>query len=308
MSSNYVKRFNDNPIIRPGMKGLEGDKGQNINGPSLIKVPDWVNNPLGKYYLYFAHHGGNYIRLAYAEQLKGPWEIYQPGTLHLDQTVCDSHVASPDVHIDNDNKEILMYFHGPSNTEGVYEEHGQLTYLATSDDGINFTAHSEVIAPFYFKRFKHQDCYYGIAKNRNTGGLIARSKDPGTKFEFGKNFIDNMRHATVLKKGNQLYVFYSRMRDKPERILMSKVELNQDWLKWEPSAPLEIMRPQKEYEGINQPLKESRPGGRSNPVHELRDPEIYEENGDLYLFYSVAGEQGIALAEVFFDKIKNDIF
>ena len=30
----------------------------NINGPSLIKVPHWMENPLGKYYLYFAHHKG----------------------------------------------------------------------------------------------------------------------------------------------------------------------------------------------------------------------------------------------------------
>ena len=30
----------------------------NINGPSLVRVPEWVEDPLGKYYLYFAHHRG----------------------------------------------------------------------------------------------------------------------------------------------------------------------------------------------------------------------------------------------------------
>jgi hypothetical protein len=34
------------------------------------------------------------------------------------------------------------------------------------------------------------------------------------------------------------------------------------------------------------------------PVHELRDPAIYEEDGRLYLLYSVAGEQGIAIARL----------
>ncbi|MBI3972242.1 MAG: hypothetical protein HY332_13225, partial [Chloroflexi bacterium] len=59
-----VHRFPTNPIIRPHMDGRMGD---NINGPSLIRVPDWVDDPLGRYYLYFAHHRGTYIRLAYAD-------------------------------------------------------------------------------------------------------------------------------------------------------------------------------------------------------------------------------------------------
>ncbi|TGP23371.1 hypothetical protein, partial [Mesorhizobium sp. M1D.F.Ca.ET.234.01.1.1] len=53
------------PIITPGM--LPGDDGANINGPSLIRVPDWLPGRLGAYYLYFAHHTGTYIRLAFAD-------------------------------------------------------------------------------------------------------------------------------------------------------------------------------------------------------------------------------------------------
>ena len=34
------------------------------------------------------------------------------------------------------------------------------------------------------------------------------------------------------------------------------------------------------------------------PVNQLRDPAIYEEDGRVYLLYTVAGERGIALAEV----------
>ena len=47
-----VERFVDNPIIDPHM---DGRMGGNINGPSLIRVPDWLADPLGRYYLYFAH-------------------------------------------------------------------------------------------------------------------------------------------------------------------------------------------------------------------------------------------------------------
>ena len=50
-----VIRFPNNPIIRPEM--LPGHDGGNINGPSLIRVPAWLPQPLGKYYLYFANRG-----------------------------------------------------------------------------------------------------------------------------------------------------------------------------------------------------------------------------------------------------------
>ena len=55
-----IERLSTNPIIRPHMDAMMGD---NINGPSLIRVPDWIDNPLGRYYLYFANHKGRYIRL-----------------------------------------------------------------------------------------------------------------------------------------------------------------------------------------------------------------------------------------------------
>src|SRR5690349_7973801 len=68
-------RFQQNPIITEA----SGSKiGNNINGPSLIRVPSWLPNPLGRYYLYFAHHTGDYIRLAYSNSLNGPWKIYEP--------------------------------------------------------------------------------------------------------------------------------------------------------------------------------------------------------------------------------------
>jgi hypothetical protein len=92
-------RLAHNPIVTPELSASLGD---NINGPSLIRVPAWVQKPFGKYYLYFAHHQGKFIRLAYADQLEGPWKIYEPGTLQLKEAgACHDHIASPDVHIDD---------------------------------------------------------------------------------------------------------------------------------------------------------------------------------------------------------------
>ena len=59
-----MRRFSKNPIIQTYM-ALE-DPVININGPSLIRVPDWIPNRFGKYYLYFANHRGCEIHLAYA--------------------------------------------------------------------------------------------------------------------------------------------------------------------------------------------------------------------------------------------------
>ncbi|SUZ90028.1 uncharacterized protein METZ01_LOCUS42882, partial [marine metagenome] len=58
-----VNRIGDGPIITPE---LDQRMGGNIQGPSLIKVPKWIENPIGQYYLYFADHRGEYIRMAYA--------------------------------------------------------------------------------------------------------------------------------------------------------------------------------------------------------------------------------------------------
>jgi hypothetical protein len=65
-----VERLLGHPIIT---SGTHPSIGKNIQGPSLIRVPDWVKSPLGRYYLYFADHKGSYIRLAYADRIDGPW-------------------------------------------------------------------------------------------------------------------------------------------------------------------------------------------------------------------------------------------
>ena len=76
-----VQRLLDGPIISAG---LHPSIGVNIQGPSMIRAPDWIEGRLGDYYLYFADHKGRYIRLAYADNLLGPWRIHPPGSLQLE--------------------------------------------------------------------------------------------------------------------------------------------------------------------------------------------------------------------------------
>ena len=48
-------RLKQNPLITVETSPSLGD---NVNGPSIIRVPSWIPHPLGRYYAYFGHHKG----------------------------------------------------------------------------------------------------------------------------------------------------------------------------------------------------------------------------------------------------------
>lgn len=300
-----VIRLGDGPIIVPDM---DSRMGSNIQGPSLIRVPDWVENPLGNYYLYFADHRGSYIRLAYADTLSGPWQMYEPGTLRLEDshfpTTCPpcalapgasgalyAHIASPDVHVDDENERIIMYVHGRDAGQ-------QLTRLAISDDGINFSGSPEVLGRPYFRVIQHDGYHYALSMP----GYLYRSEDGLSDFEAGPRFFnDNMRHNALLIRGNTLHVFWTQAGHAPERIFMSLIEMEGDWMQWQESEPVEVLRPETDWEGAELEIAPSRRGHIDERVNQLRDPTIFEEDGRTYLLYSVAGEHGIAIAELHFE-------
>jgi hypothetical protein len=302
-----VVRFKDNPIIRPAM--LPGEDGRNINGPSLIRVPDWVEKPLGKYYLYFAHHRGTYIRLAYADRLEGPWSIHKPGTLKLEDVeaaagytrVKGGHIASLDVHVDQGKKAIRMYFHGKV---GPAARWGHSSGVALSRDGIHFKPLPQRLGEPYFRVFRWGDDYYAVTRS----GSLVRSKDGLGPFGEANTGFDeatrdrqskaSIRHTARRLDGKILSVFFSRVGDTPERILVSRAELTGPHTSWRLSAPQEVLRPETDYEGGKLPLKPSRGGLVNVPVRQLRDPAIFREGGRTYLLYAVAGEHGIAIAEL----------
>jgi Sulfotransferase family len=302
-----VARFGNNPIIVPSM--MPAIDGSSINGPSLIRVPAWIERPLGRYYLYFAHHQGKYIRLAFADELHGAWSIYQPGTLPLAITPCDAienaevarkkHLASPDVHVDEEAREIRMYFHGPVHASGSVTKvssYEQLSLVATSKDGLTFAARSERLGNPYFRAFRWDGSWYALGMP----GVIYRSVDGLKGFVEGPTlFTPNMRHSAVKINGTILQVFYSVVGDNPERILLSTIDLRLPWMKWHASEPRVVLEPQMEWEGANLPAMPSVRGIARRPLRELRDPAIFIEAGKTYLLYSVAGESGIAISELY---------
>lgn len=326
LSSVKITRVLEKPIIGPD---LHPSIGVNIQGPSLIRVPDWIQNPLGNYYLYFADHKGLYIRLAYADELTGPWKIHTPGSLRIEHSyfaptpppISDEqlaeltaarrgvsglgspvshdlaleftlpHIASPDVHVDNENQRIVMYYHG---LEGPAFQHSR---VATSEDGIDFFAREENIGRSYFRAFKHENMTYALAMP----GQFYRSEDGFTNFEEGPRlFAPNMRHSAVIVRDEHLYVFWTRVGDAPESIMLSTIDLRKNWMDWEESEEVVLLKPEFEWEGANAPIEPSVRSTAYGQVNQLRDPALYVEDGNLYLLYAVAGESGIALARVDF--------
>jgi hypothetical protein len=213
-----VQRLNDGkPILtQEHFKAVgKSSGGKNINGPHVIRVPEWVpkhERPSrnANYYMYFANHGGSYIAMAYAENPVGPWKLFNIGdardkTLGLPEKNIPSrtvpgrgvvdlglgnsnkidtgdfrikgHIASPDVHIDHENKRFIMYLHGGLNGPG------QQTFVSVSKSGLNFNNpdsggeqfdgvrsgfRNVVPGIFYFRVFQVDHRYFAFS---NTGQM-----------------------------------------------------------------------------------------------------------------------------------------
>ena len=287
----HVERFPENPIIRPGMDvRMDTPDGPNINGPSLMRVPEWLPGALGRYYLYFAHHNGDYIRLAYSDALAGPWRTYERGVLDLTDAFFDDHIASPDVHIDEERRELHLYYHGKNAGDPR-----QFTRAAVAGDGLRFTAREEVLGAPYMRRFCWDGYYYGLAMP----GIFYRSRDPLSCFERGPTlFSPQMRHCTVSVRESTLHVYYTDAGACPEAILYSTIDLTPDWHDWRETPPRLVLAPETPYEGADLELAPSKRGAIMERVRQLRDPYLYEEDGRAFLLYSCAGESGIAIAEI----------
>lgn len=282
-----LRRFEAGPIIAPQ---AGAGVGTNINGPSLVATPAWLPQRLGKYYLYFAAHRDDTIRLAWADDLAGPWQVHGPGALHISQTAATDHIASPDVHVDHHDRRIHMYFHG-----GGQPGANQATFAATSADGVSFLAGSERLGGAYWRVFEYDAWHYAL----EMPGRMYRSRAALGPFEPGPVlFPPRMRHSAVLVRGDRLFVFWTRRGDSPERILLSSIDLRPAWTAWRASRPLLALSPEREWEGGLLPLKRSRGGASPGPERALRDPAVFEDAGRVYLLYAVAGESGIAIAEV----------
>ncbi len=358
----------DNRVITFGDLTAAGETitaSDSINGPSMIYIPDGTPNKLADYYLYFADHGGDHIRMAYGDSPVGPFTLYQPNTgvlsLNGNNTFAaggnrvltigpelgvGDHIASPDITFDADTGLFNMSYHGNRFTkqaDGSWKKsNNQRTFVAYSSDGLSFNdtqygVGSEINGS-YLREFEYKGLKYGLAMN----GVQVRPTDQANPYTngdwqdapFNKELRDSLRalaadpdtwaddpnndakgnvvfrhNAVKVDEANdKLSWWYTAKAEAPERIYEATVALGDDWTQWTVTDVREVLRPEFDYEGANLDLIPST-GGRpkvpgstaTGQVNELRDPAYFFDpiSGREFLYYSVAGEYGIAVAELF---------
>jgi hypothetical protein len=291
-----IARLGSGPVIVPDM---DRRMGANINGPSLIRLPDWVPAPLGRYYLYFADHNGSYIRLAVADRIEGPWRTHEPGVLDLGQSGgFIDHIASPEIFIDEKRREMRLYFHGPI-SRGADGEFVQKTRVALSRDGLAFEVLPDLLGPSYFRVFEQGGVFFALARS----GELLRSGHGLAPFESAgvpAGLPDGIRHVGLWRRSaERMTVFYTVIGDAPEAIWSADLALAGDWRGWKAQSPHLHLRPEHAYEGADRSVAPSERGAINVPVNQLRDPDILvDRDGAVYLAYVVQGERGIALARI----------
>lgn len=290
-----IERIGTGPIISPDM---DSRMGGNINGPSLIRVPDWLPDPLGRYYLYFAHHNGTYIRLAFADHIEGPWRTREDGVLDLADSYFIDHIASPDIYIDDEAKNIRLYFHGRT---GYKPDGGQIqgTRVAESSNGLDFTVREPDLGPAYFRVFRQAGAFYALARS----GELLQSPDGFEVFRslgIPNGFPENIRHVALWRRNEtEMSVFHTVIGEAPEVIYACTFIMKGAPNDWRAEPSTEILRPEFDFEGVNLPPAPSERGAIDIRANQLRDPDIFiDDDGTVYMPYGIAGEAGIALAQI----------
>ena len=290
----------------------------NINGPSVIRVPRWVTNRFGKYYMYFAHHKGTSIRLAYADQITGPWRMHKKPVLSLEhslfvsqdldpETRCDwvngpdylyAHVASPDVHVDHHNKQIVMFFHG------LMPNGDQQSRLAISENGRSFSVAPPLLGPSYLRAFQWRGRWYsthlwgemGLFETLSTAPKIFPHRTLPPQITGAPSA--KIRHGHICQVGEQTHFVFSRVGDTPECILHCRIELSDDPQDWRFGPVTKLLNPDEPWEGFGKDPIKSAEGSARGWIPELRDPCLFYDEGRLWLLYSGGGERGIGVAEM----------
>ena len=290
----------------------------NINGPSVLRVPEWVTDRLGKYYLYFAHHKGTSIRLAYADEMTGPWIVHQKPVLTLEKSLfvtedldpksrsdwvngpeyLYAHIASPDVHVDHKEQQISMFFHG------LLPDGDQQTRLAFSKNGQLFTVKPPLLGPSYLRAFQWRKRWYsthlwgvmGVFETfNNAPRSIAHATLP--KQITGAPHT-KIRHGHISQVGEHMHFVFSRVGDTPECILHCSIALSENQQNWRFGPVTTLLRPKEAWEGFGRDPVKSVEGSVWEWIPELRDPCLFYEEGKLWLLYSGGGERGIGLAKL----------
>lgn len=246
----------------------------NINGPTVFERPSFF--PAGpKWLMYFSHHKGLDIRQATSDSLEGPWTVLNETVLELNKTPGHDHLASPEVVIKE--SEVEIYYHTP------YQD-WQYTFKASTVDGINWSYDSTSKGMFYLRFLEHD---YALAKYKNSSAILYKctNEEP----QEIKRILPNMRHCAYLN--GKLY--WTTIGDAPEHILRG--DFNYSTLEVDNIET--VLTPTEDFETGRHPITPSRSGAAVR-VNQVRDPFVISDQTGTYLFYTVRGEEAIAVARI----------
>lgn len=271
------------PIIYPGVIPKNIDS-SNINGPTVFRRPSF----LGKYYphkylMFFAHHGGSGIHVAGTDDICQSWEVYPRDFITLRMTPCKGHIASPDVIISEDK--LTLYYHGP-----IKDGTGQATFVCETLDGLNFRFYKDNIGHFYWRNFFYRGEQLAIARTPIEGARLYRRTGELT-FEIAGKLLPRMRHCCLDVQNDVVKIYWSQVFDAPEQIY--RATLNPETCEITDREPVYSAR--YVWQGSKLPVRPSNYGATVG-VNQLRDPFVFRDGGNTYLFYSYMGEEGIGVA------------
>lgn len=194
-------KYEGNPII----VGREDTLGQ-AGYPSPIKMDGIIDNPIDKYYLYWAGHDGGGINLSTAPHPLGPWT--DRGVLF---TAADMggghHVSSPDVVFFPELSELRMYYHRAytRTTDNKWVQETEYAVTPLSGDGTVWTKQGTVISAPYDGRFDEKETSYARIKKMPNGkyvivyqGRDSEGNAPGFGIIVSDNGVDGQRSLNPL--------------------------------------------------------------------------------------------------------------
>jgi hypothetical protein len=285
----------------------------------------------GTFHMYFAHHKGRSIRMAWADDLAGPWRMHPDPVLALADSLFEpedpppdpalpqpdwvaglkgdylyAHIASPDVHIDAASRarkgRLVMYYHG------LLRDGDQQSRVAFNDDGLTFTPRAPLIGPPYMRAARLN----GVMYLSMWAGQLAQARDWTGPFDLAPMEIlppyltggtdpktgRQIRHGHLFAHQGRLHMTVSRIGDAPEALLHCEVVPADSWTDWRFGPVREMLRAAPGWEGGDLPVQTSEMGTAMDRVNELRDPALFLDQGQVYLAYCGGGESGIGIARI----------
>ncbi|QDU76806.1 Glycosyl hydrolases family 43 [Bremerella volcania] len=200
-------------------------KGPETGSPSVIRIPNWIApddraDPEAKYYLYFVADRRECVYMKWSRTIQGPWHEFTLGGTyngHARRGVFDlvtdplrngkTDVASVDVCVDSEARQIVMLFRG--NSHVVDNQSGDRVKIkeglvATSKNGLNFNSfetsggqdgHGPLtfrsdregrdvwIGPGRQRAFRHRGKWYSVSN----GGVLASSPNERGPWTYDPN-------------------------------------------------------------------------------------------------------------------------